>query len=53
MKEQNTSPEKELNKIKTSYPLNTESKTLFIRMLNDFMRTSAEIGNIKIEIENI
>ena len=39
MKEQNKTPEKELNRIDTSNLLDAEFKTLFIRMLNE-LRTS-------------
>ena len=35
MKEQNKTPEKELNKMKTSNLPDAEFKTLVIRMLND------------------
>ena len=38
MKEQNKTPEKELNKMKTSKLLDTEFKTLVIRMLKELRR---------------
>ena len=58
MKEQNKTLKNELNKMETSNLLDTEFKIL-IGMLNklkgrvDEFRTSTEIRNIKIEIENI
>ena len=40
VKEQNKTPEKELNKKKTSNLLGTQFKTLIIRMLSELSRTS-------------
>ena len=45
MKEQNKTPEKELNKMETSSLLDAESKTLVIRVLSELrgrVRTSTE-----------
>ena len=61
MKEQNKTPDKELNKMETNNLLDTEFKTLFVRMLNELKRRvdelsenfNKEIENIKIETENI
>ena len=61
MKEQNKSLEKEINKMETSNLLDVEFKTLVIRMLNELKgkvdkcseKFNEEIGNIKMEIENI
>ena len=44
MKEQNNTPQKELNKVETSNPLDAELKTLFIRMLN---KLSEDLNSIK------
>ena len=44
MKEQNKSPEKELNKMETSNLLDAEFKTLLVRMLNEL---SENLDNIK------
>ena len=58
MKEQNQTPEKELNEMKTSNLPDAVFKTLVIRMLNELRgRTDGlrdkEIGSIKMEVENI
>ena len=61
MKEHNKTPEKELNKMETSNLLDSEFKTLVIRMLKKprgrveelSENFSQEIGNIKMEITNI
>ena len=61
MKEQNKTPEKELNKMKTSNLPDAEFKTLVIKMLSELRGKSEElsetfnkeIGNIKMEIKNI
>ena len=54
MKEQNNSPEKELNKMEASNVPDAEFKTLVIRMLNALSENFyKKIGNIKTEIENI
>ena len=54
MKEQNKSPEKELNKMEASNVPDAEFKTLVIRMLNALSENFyKKIGNIKTEIENI
>ena len=37
MKEQNKTPEKELNKVETSNPLDSEFKTPVIRMLKELI----------------
>ena len=60
MKEQNKTPEKELNRMEASNPPNAEFKMLIIRMFNELRggvdelseNFNKEIGNIKIEIEN-
>ena len=44
MKEQNKAPEKELNKMETSMLLDTEFKTLVIRILNE---PSEKLNSIK------
>ena len=46
MKEQNKTPEKELNKMKTSNPLEAEFKTLVIKMLSEL---SEDFNSIKKE----
>ena len=43
MKEQNKTPEKELNKMETSNLLDTEFKTLVIRMLNELRGRADEL----------
>ena len=48
MKEQNKTPEKELNKIETSNLLDEEFKTMIIRMLSEF---NENFNNIKKGIE--
>ena len=61
MKEQNKTPDKELNKMETNNLLDTEFKTLFVRMLNELKRRvdelsenfNKEIENIKAELQNI
>ena len=61
MKEQNKTPEKELNKMETSNLLDAEWKTLVIRMLSELRgrvdelseNFNKEIGNIKTELQNI
>ena len=61
MKEQDKTPEKELNKMETSNLPDAEFKTLVIKMLSELRGKSEElsetfnkeIGNIKMEIENI
>ena len=61
IKEQNKTPEKELNKMETSKLPDAEFKTLIVRMLSELRgradelseNFSKEIGNIKMEIENI
>ena len=61
MKEQNKTPEKELNKMHTSNLPDAEFQTLVIRMFNKLrervneliVNFNKEIGNIKMEIENI
>ena len=61
MKEQNKTPEKELNKMEINNLLSTEFRTLVIRMLSELRKRVDEIsenfnketGNIKIDIENI
>ena len=61
MKEQNKTPEKQVNKMQSSHLPDGEFKTLVIRMLNELKGRvneisgsfSKEIGNIKTEIENI
>ena len=61
MKEQNKAPEKEFNKMETSNLPDADFKILVIRMLNELRgriqelseNFNKEIGNIKIEIENI
>ena len=61
MKEQNKTPEKELNKMHTSNLPDAEFQTLVIRMCNKLrervneliVNFNKEIGNIKMEIENI
>ena len=61
MKEQIKTPEKELNKMEASNLLKTEFKTLVIKVFNKLRRRvdelsenfSKEIGNIKMDIENI
>ena len=50
MKEQNKTPEKELNKIETSNLLDEEFKTMIIRMLSEF---NENFNNIKKGIETI
>ena len=61
MKEQDKTPGKDLNKIEASNLLDVEFKTLVIRMLNELRgrvdevseNFHKEIGNIKVELENI
>ena len=54
MKEQNKTPEKELKEMEKSNLLDAELKTVVVRMLNKLSEDfSKEIGNIKVEIENI
>ena len=61
MKEQNKTPEKELNKMEKSNLLDAVFKTMVMRMLNEFRRrvdklsedVNKEIGNIKVELDNI
>ena len=43
MKEQNTTPEKELNKMETSTLLDAEFKTLVITMLNELSENLSSI----------
>ena len=43
MKEQNKTPEKELNKMETSQPLDSEFKAMVIRMLNEFRGKADEL----------
>ena len=50
IKEQNKTPEKELNKIETSNLLDEEFKTMIIRMLSEF---NENFNNIKKGIETI
>ena len=50
MKEQNKAPEKELNKMETSMLLDTEFKTLVIRMLKEL---SEDVNSIKNGMETI
>ena len=51
MKEQIKTPEKELNKMKTSNLPDAEFKTLSIRMINDLRKNlNSEIGNLKMEV---
>ena len=53
IKEQDNTPEKELNKIETDI-VDAEFKTLVIRMLTDLSENfNKEIGNIKMGIENL
>ena len=48
MKQQNKTPEKELNKMETSNLLDTEFKTLVTRMLSDLSENfNKELENIK------
>ena len=42
MKDQNKTPEEELNKMETSNVLDAEFKTLVIRVFSELVRTSAE-----------
>ena len=44
MKEQNRTPEKELNKMETSILPDAEFKTLLIRMLSELRRRVADIS---------
>ena len=61
MKEQNKTPEKELNKMEKSNLLDAVFKTMVMRMLNEFRRrvdklsedVNKKIGNIKVELDNI
>ena len=61
MKEQNKTPDKELNKMETRKLLDTEFKTLVIRMFNKLRgridelseNPNKETGNIKVEVEII
>ena len=61
MKEQDKTTQKELNKMQISNLLDTEFKTLVIRMLNECRgrvdelseNFNKEMGNIKMETENI
>ena len=50
MKEQNKTPEKELNKMETSNLLNSEFKTLVIRMLDEL---SENVNSIKKDMETM
>ena len=60
MKEQNKTPEKELNKMETNNLPDAEFRTLVIRMLNELRgrvekfskNFNRDKGNIKMEIEN-
>ena len=54
MKEQNKTPEKELNEIETSNLLGVEFKTLVIKMLNELRERVDELSkNFNKEIGNI
>ena len=57
IKEQNKTPEEELNKIKTSNLLDAQSKTLVIRMLRKLRGRVEELrenlNSIKKDLENI
>ena len=59
MKQQNKTPEKELNKMETSNLLDAEFKTLVIRLLNEFSKNlkgikknQSKIKDALIEIKN-
>ena len=60
MKEQNKTPEKELNRMEASNPPNAEFKMLIIRMFNELRegvnefneKLNKETGNIKMETKN-
>ena len=52
LKEQNKTPEKELNKMETSNPLDAELKTLVIRKLNEFSEKFNSIKKIKSEFKD-
>ena len=47
VKEQNKTPEKELNRMETSNLLDAEFKTLFITMLKEIRRTSTALKIIQ------
>ena len=51
MKEQNKTPDKELNKMETGNLLDEEFKTLVIRMLNELCEDINTIENIQSEME--
>ena len=57
MKEYNKTPQKELNKMETSNPLDAEFKTLVERMLNELRGRAGELGEnfiiIKKDMETI
>ena len=53
MKEQNKTPEKELNKIKISNLLDAEFKTLVIRMLKELVGYFNSINTTQAEIKFI
>ena len=52
MKELIKTPEKELNKMETSNPLDAELKTLVIRKLNEFSEKFNSIKKIKSEFKD-
>ena len=52
MKEQNTTPEKELNKMGISNLSDTEFKTLVIRMLKELSEDLNSIKNIQSEMKD-
>ena len=52
MKEQNKTPEKELNKMETSNLLDAVFKTLVIRMLNELSEDLSSIKKIQSEMKD-
>ena len=52
MKEQNKTPEKELNRMETSNPLDAEFKPLLIRMLKERSENLKSIKKIQAETKN-
>ena len=51
IKKQNKTPEKELNKMETSYLLDAEFKTLVIRMVNELRENLNSILKIQLEMK--